>query len=56
MPVLDTLQVVVQEVQTVKLLMATANVVKTVILHIMMTAALMLPAHQVYVLTTISYS
>ena len=55
MPVLDTLQFVVQEVQTVKLLMATAAVVKTVIFHIMLTAALMLPAQEVYIdITTIS--
>ena len=47
-PALDTLQVVVQEVQTVKLLMATATVVMTATHFKMMTAAQMLAAHQVY--------
>ena len=47
MPVLDTPQVVVQEVQTVKLLMVTATVVLTVIYLPITTAAQMLAVQEV---------
>ena len=53
-PVLDTLQVVVQEMQTVELLMVTAAVMLAVVFHITMTAALMLPVQEVLYITTIS--